>query len=91
MTRARLSSFLAASRADSLVVTGASTSGCIRATVVDALQHGYPATVPRDAVGDRSADAHEANLYDIEAKYGDVVSVDDVLAALPAAGRTLPG
>jgi maleamate amidohydrolase len=75
-------SFLAASRADSLVVTGASTSGCIRATVVDALQHGYPATVPREAVGDRNAEAHEANLYDIEAKYGDVVALADVLAAV---------
>jgi nicotinamidase-related amidase len=80
-------SFLAASRADSLVVSGASTSGCIRATVVDALQHGYPATVPREAVGDRNPAAHESNLYDIEAKYGDVVSVKDVLAALPAATR----
>ena len=75
-------SFLAASRADSLVVTGASTSGCVRATVVDAIQHGYPPTVPRAAVGDRNPAAHEANLYDIEAKYGDVVSLDDVLEAV---------
>ena len=75
-------SFLAAAGADSLVVTGASTSGCVRATVVDALQHGYPPTVPREAVGDRNPAAHEANLYDIEAKYGDVVSVDDVLAVI---------
>jgi maleamate amidohydrolase len=82
-----LASFLAASRADSLVVTGASTSGCIRATVVDALQHGYRPTVPREAVGDRNPAAHEANLYDIEAKYGDVVSLDDVLAAVTAAPR----
>jgi nicotinamidase-related amidase len=78
-------SFLAASGADSLVVTGASTSGCIRATVVDALQHGYPPTVPREAVGDRNPAAHEANLYDIDAKYGDVVPVADVLAAVGAA------
>jgi nicotinamidase-related amidase len=78
-------SFLAASGADSLVVTGASTSGCIRATVVDALQHGYPPTVPREAVGDRNPSAHEANLYDIDAKYGDVVPVDEVLAAVGAA------
>jgi nicotinamidase-related amidase len=75
-------SFLAARRADSLVVTGASTSGCVRATVVDALQHGYPPTVPREAVGDRNPAAHEANLYDIEAKYGDVLPVADVLAAI---------
>jgi nicotinamidase-related amidase len=72
-------SFLAASGADGLVVTGASTSGCIRATAVDALQHGYPPTVPREAVGDRNPAAHEANLYDIDAKYGDVVALDDVL------------
>jgi nicotinamidase-related amidase len=50
--------------------------------VVDALQHGYRPIVPREAVGDRSPDAHNANLYDIEAKYGDVVSVDDVVAHL---------
>ncbi len=63
-------------------MTGASTSGCVRATVVDALQHGYRPIVPRDAVGDRNHEAHDANLYDIDAKYGDVVSVDDVVAHL---------
>ena len=75
-----LSSFLAAEGCDSLIVTGASTSGCIRATAVDALQHGYRPVVPREAVGDRNPTAHEANLYDIDAKYGDVVSVDEVVA-----------
>jgi maleamate amidohydrolase len=77
-----LASFLTAAGADSLVVTGASTSGCVRATVVDALQHGYPTTVPREAVGDRNAAAHEASLYDIDAKYGDVVPLDEMLAAI---------
>ena len=77
-----LASFLAANRCDSLIVTGASTSGCVRATVVDALQHGYRPIVPRDAVGDRNPAAHEANLFDIDAKYGDVVSVDAVVAHL---------
>jgi maleamate amidohydrolase len=77
-------SFLTANGCDSLVVTGASTSGCIRATAVDALQHGYRVLVPRDAVGDRNPAAHEANLYDIDTKYGDVVTTDDVLAALGA-------
>ncbi len=77
-----LSSFLAAAGCDSLIVTGASTSGCVRATVVDALQHGYRPMVPREAVGDRNLAAHEANLYDIDAKYGDVVSVDEVLEHL---------
>jgi nicotinamidase-related amidase len=85
-----LPSVLAAEGCDSVVVTGASTSGCVRATAVDALQHGYRTIVPRDAVGDRNPAAHEANLYDLDTKYADVVSVDDVLervstlAAAPA-------
>ena len=82
-----LSSLLAASGCDSVIVTGASTSGCIRATVVDAIQHGYRPVVPREAVGDRNPAAHEANLYDIDAKYGDVVSCDEVVAHLRTLGR----
>jgi maleamate amidohydrolase len=77
-----LSSFLTANGCDSLIVTGASTSGCVRATVVDAIQHGYRPIVPREAVGDRNPDAHAANLYDVETKYGDVVSVYDLIAQL---------
>jgi maleamate amidohydrolase len=77
-----LSSLLAAAGCDTLVVTGASTSGCVRATAVDALQHGYRPIVPREAVGDRNPEAHEANLYDIDAKYGDVVAVEEALARL---------
>ena len=77
-----LASLLAAQQVDGLIVTGASTSGCVRATAVDALQHGYRVVVPREAVGDRNPAAHEANLYDIDAKYGDVVAVDDVVAHL---------
>jgi len=75
-----LSSLLASAGCDSVVVTGASTSGCVRATAVDAIQHGYRPAVPREAVGDRNPAAHEANLYDIDTKYGDVVSVDAVIA-----------
>ena len=77
-----LASMLASHGCDSVIVTGASTSGCVRATVVDVLQHGYRPVVPREAVGDRNQAAHEANLYDIDAKYGDVVSVDDVVEHL---------
>jgi maleamate amidohydrolase len=77
-----LSSFLTANGSDSLIVTGASTSGCVRATVVDAIQHGYRPIVPREAVGDRNLEAHVANLFDIETKYGDVVSADDLIAQL---------
>lgn len=77
-------SFLAAHGCDSLVVTGASTSGCVRATVLDALQSGYRPVVPREAVGDRNPAAHEANLYDIDTKYGDVVSLEETLAHVHA-------
>jgi maleamate amidohydrolase len=77
-----LGSLLATAGCDTVVVTGASTSGCVRATAVDALQHGYRVVVPRQAVGDRNPAAHEANLYDIDAKYGDVVPVEEVVAHL---------
>lgn len=77
-----LSSLLTAAGVDTLVITGASTSGCVRATAVDALQYGFRPVVPREAVGDRNPDAHEANLYDVDAKYGDVVSVEEVLEYL---------
>jgi len=77
-----LASVLASAGADTVVVTGASTSGCVRATALDAMQHGYRVVVPREAVGDRNAAAHEANLYDLDTKYADVVSVEDVLAEL---------
>jgi len=77
-----LASLLAAQQVDGVIVTGASTSGCVRATAVDALQHGYRVVVPREAVGDRNLAAHEANLYDIDAKYGDVLALEDVLEHL---------
>ncbi len=77
-----LSSILAAESCDTVIVTGASTSGCVRATALDALQHGYRPVVPREAVGDRNPAAHEANLYDLDTKYADVVSLDETLAYL---------
>jgi maleamate amidohydrolase len=77
-----LASLLVAAGCDSVIITGASTSGCVRATVADALQHGYRTLVPREAVGDRNPEAHEASLYDIDAKYGDVVSCEEALAYL---------
>jgi nicotinamidase-related amidase len=67
---------------DTVIVTGASTSGCVRATAVDALQYGYRVLVPRDAVADRAVDAHNASLIDIDAKYGDVVSIGDAISAV---------
>ena len=68
---------------DSLVVTGLTTSGCVRATVVDGMQYEYRVVVARQAVGDRNPDAHDANLFDMHAKYADVMDVDEILAGLP--------
>jgi maleamate amidohydrolase len=75
---------------DTVVVAGASTSGCVRATAVDALQHGYRVLVPREAVADRAADAHNGSLLDIDAKYGDVISIEEAIAAVGAARSPLP-
>ena len=77
-----LPSILVSQGIDTIVLCGATTSGCIRATAVDLLQYGYPTLVPRECVGDRAQAPHEANLVDIQAKYADVVSVDDALAYL---------
>ncbi|MEP5567257.1 MAG: isochorismatase family protein [Halioglobus sp.] len=77
-----IDSQLKASGVDSLVVTGLTTSGCVRATVVDGLQYDYQVVVPREAVGDRNNEAHDANLFDMQAKYADVWSLAEVVAAL---------
>ncbi|MFI6987661.1 isochorismatase family protein [Nonomuraea wenchangensis] len=67
-----LAAALTASRVDTLVICGVSTSGCVRATAVDAVQHGFVPIVVRQAVGDRDPGPHEASLFDIQAKYGEV-------------------
>jgi nicotinamidase-related amidase len=67
---------------DTLVVCGASTSGCVRATVVDAMQHGLSPIIPRECVGDRSPRAHAQALEDMGGRYGDVMGVDEAIAAL---------
>jgi maleamate amidohydrolase len=75
-----LAAILVSEGIDSVVLCGATTSGCIRATAVDLLQYGFPTLVPRECVGDRAQAPHEANLFDIQAKYADVVSLEDALA-----------
>lgn len=67
---------------DTLLIAGCTTSGCVRATVVDALQYGFRPVVVREAVADRSEPAHRANLFDIEGKYGDVLPLEEVLTYL---------
>jgi maleamate amidohydrolase len=86
----RLDEMLREEGCDTVVVTGASTSGCVRATAVDALQHGYRVLVPRECVADRAAGAHDGSLLDIDAKYGDVISIDEAVAAL-APAAPVPG
>jgi nicotinamidase-related amidase len=81
-----LASILISQRVDTVVLCGATTSGCVRATAVDLLQYGFPTLVPLEAVGDRAAAPHDANLVDIDAKYADVVPVEEVLRYLRTVG-----
>ena len=84
-----LPSVLVSQGVDTIVLCGATTSGCIRATAVDLLQCGYPTLVPRECVGDRAQAPHEANLVDIQAKYADVVSAEDALSYLESVGEKI--
>ena len=67
---------------DTVIITGVSTSGCVRATAVDALQHGFVPLVVRQAVGDRDQGPHESALFDLQAKYAEVVDEDSVISWL---------
>jgi maleamate amidohydrolase len=79
-----LAAMLTAQGVDTVIITGCSTSGCVRATAVDGMQHGFRVIIPRECVGDRRAEPHEANLFDIHSKYGDVISRAEALAWLEA-------
>lgn len=79
-----LAAWLAARRVDTLIVAGCTTSGCVRATVVDAMGAGLRVVVARDCVGDRALGPHEANLFDMAQKYADVLDGSDVRGALDA-------
>lgn len=79
-----LASFLTWHRVDTVVITGGSTSGCIRATAVDALSHGYKAIVPIECVADKHESYHYANLTDLQIKYADVVRVAEVIEQINA-------
>jgi nicotinamidase-related amidase len=87
-----LASTLTSMGIDTLIVTGATTSGCVRASVVDALSHGFRPIIPEESVGDRAQEPHEANLFDMDSKYGDVMPLAEVLSyidSLPADGPLL--
>jgi N-formylmaleamate deformylase len=73
--------------ADTVVMCGATTSGCVRASVVDAVQYGFPVLVPRECVADRARAPHDANLFDMQAKYADVITADDAADYLAACSK----
>ena len=77
-----LAARLVSRRVDTLIVTGCTTSGCVRATAVDACSFGFHTIVVEEAVGDRAALPHAASLFDIDAKYGDVVSLEEAVGYL---------
>lgn len=82
-----LASTLTAAGIDSVILTGLTTSGCVRASCVDAMSHGFRTAVVAEACGDRHAAPHEANLFDMNAKYADVVSEAEVVAFLEGLKR----
>ncbi len=72
---------------DTLIITGCTTSGCVRASAVDSLQNGFRPMVVREGVGDRSQAAHDQSLFDLNAKYADVVSREETLQYLQQVGH----
>jgi len=85
-----LITFLAKQRVDTTIVTGCTTSGCVRATVIDAFSYGFRVVVPEECVGDADERPHRQNLEDVSRRYADVVSIAEVIAhldGLPAAAR----
>ncbi len=77
-----LASLLTAGQRDTVIVTGCMTSGCVRATTVDAFSYGYRTLVPEDCVGDQGRDAHLANLRDVHRRYAEVTTADEVIEYL---------
>lgn len=81
-----LAARLVSRQVDTLIITGCTTSGCVRATAVDACSYGFRTIVVEEAVGDRAALPHAASLFDIDAKYGDVVGLEEALGYLGGLG-----
>lgn len=85
-----LAATLTAAGVDTLVIAGLTTSGCVRATCVDSMSHGFVTLVAREAVGDRDPRPHEANLFDMNAKYADVVPEAKAAAYFRSTARARP-
>ncbi len=68
---------------DTVLVTGCTTSGCVRASVIDAMSYNFRTVIVTDGVGDRAKGPHEANLFDMGQKYGDLLTVDEIIAKIP--------
>jgi maleamate amidohydrolase len=83
-----LFSLLTAAQRDTVIVTGCMTSGCVRATTVDAFSYGFRTLVPEDCVGDQGREGHESNLRDVHRRYAEVTTADEVIAYL---GRVREG
>ncbi len=82
-----LNTYLIRNEIDTTIICGATTSGCVRATINDAFSYGYRVIVPTDCCGDQETDAHESNLRDVGRRYCDVVSLDSVISYLESLER----
>ena len=83
-----LAAWLTFRRIDTVIVAGCTTSGCVRATVVDAMSHNLRPIVAHDCVGDRAMGPHEANLFDMQQKYADVMDRDEIIETLASIAET---
>lgn len=77
-----LASWLTSRQVDTVIVTGCTTSGCVRASVIDSMSHNFKTIVASDCVGDRALGPHEANMFDMAQKYADLMTADEVMGAL---------
>jgi maleamate amidohydrolase len=85
-----MSAIFVSQRVDTVLLCGAVTSGCIRATAIDLFQHGFPTLIPRECVADRAQGPHEANLFDMHAKYADVIALEEAIEYVEQVPQGVP-